>query len=628
MKEKKNKEINDNNQKVSITKLLLTIAMLLVVVLGGTFAWFSYQSRKTALVLTITGENDAVMTIKPYQINDTMIPVNNYISGVFSNIKLTNSSSDIVVAKIFYKINNIDQALINNGLKYTITTSDTEDGHYTVLDTGDFTQATDELVILEREVEPNTEIYYIVYLWLDNSVGDQTLVQNSSLDVELNGEIDDLTHTVYINYHVNNGSIATASNTNGTWTTTDSLVYLNSVLLTTNIDYGMGIGSDGLNNYNNSSYLNITRDAYTPPSGAEWKCLSGCTTANKTFGQDVTTYTSDDFCDASEEDCTVILGVNWEANTYTISYNACSGTGAPSSQTKTHGTALTLSSTTPTRTGYTFKGWSTAASCSAATSVNYAAGASYTTEAPDTLYAVWEPVSYTISYDACGGSEAPGSQTKTHGTALTLSSTTPTKMGYTFKGWSTAASCSAATSVNYASGASYTAEASDTLYAVWTAGTVYLFNGGSVNASITGGWVDALDAGFSFTNTSRGLIDTAVASAYLKVQTTGAYYNSKYQSSAIVTTNKIDFSNVKTLNFNIQEIGKGSVGVAISSSKKIDGYATAWDYTSASASSISGTKSLDVSGYDGSYYVYLYALAGATNPYPLLTLNKIWLVFE
>ena len=61
------------------------------------------------------------------------------------------------------------------------------------------------------------------------------------------------------------------------------------------------------------------------------------------------------------------------------------GSGAPASQTKTHGVTLTLSSTKPTRSGYTFKGWSTS---STATSASYSAGGSYTTNASATLYAV------------------------------------------------------------------------------------------------------------------------------------------------------------------------------------------------------------------------------------------------
>jgi len=152
--------------------------------------------------------------------------------------------------------------------------------------------------------------------------------------------------------------------------------------------------------------------------------------------------------------------------TYTVSYNANGGSGAPSSQTKTQGVTLTLLSTKPTRSGYTFQGWSTSSTASYA---SYYAGGSYTDDASATLYAVWKqntvtPTTYTISYNANGGSGAPSSQTKTHGVALTLSSVKPTRSGYTFLGWSTS---STATSAMYSAGGSYTANASATLYAVW-----------------------------------------------------------------------------------------------------------------------------------------------------------------
>ena len=74
------------------------------------------------------------------------------------------------------------------------------------------------------------------------------------------------------------------------------------------------------------------------------------------------------------------------------------------------------------------------------------------------------PVIYTVSYDANGGTGAPAAQTKTHGTALTLSSTKPTRTGYTFLGW---AASKTATSAQYQPGGSYTANAAVTLYAVW-----------------------------------------------------------------------------------------------------------------------------------------------------------------
>lgn len=73
--------------------------------------------------------------------------------------------------------------------------------------------------------------------------------------------------------------------------------------------------------------------------------------------------------------------------------------------------------------------------------------------------------SYTVSYNANGGSGAPSAQTKWHDTALTLSTTKPTRSGYTFSKWNTN---SAGTGTSYSSGGSYTANASATLYAVWT----------------------------------------------------------------------------------------------------------------------------------------------------------------
>lgn len=145
---------------------------------------------------------------------------------------------------------------------------------------------------------------------------------------------------------------------------------------------------------------------------------------------------------------------------YKITFNANGGSGAPGQQTKYYGKTLTLSTTKPTRTGYTFQGWGTSASGS----VVYASGGSYTANASDTLYAIWKANTYTVSYNANGGSGAPGNQTKTYGVALTLSSTKPTRTNYNFKGWGTSAG---STTVAYAAGASYTANAAITLYAIW-----------------------------------------------------------------------------------------------------------------------------------------------------------------
>lgn len=146
---------------------------------------------------------------------------------------------------------------------------------------------------------------------------------------------------------------------------------------------------------------------------------------------------------------------------YTVAYNANGGSGAPSKQTKTYGITLKLSSSKPTRTGYSFQGWGTT---STDTSVNYAAGAKYTANAGITLYAIWKANTYTVKFDANGGSGAPSNQTKTYGVNLTLSSTKPTRTNYNFLGWGTSAS---STTVAYAAGATYSSNAAITLYAIW-----------------------------------------------------------------------------------------------------------------------------------------------------------------
>lgn len=169
------------------------------------------------------------------------------------------------------------------------------------------------------------------------------------------------------------------------------------------------------------------------------------------------------------------LYAHWTPYTYTVSYNANGGTGAPGNQTKTHGVSLTLSSVKPTKDGYTFQGWSTTLNGS----VQYNPGSAYSGNANLTLYAVWNPVKYPIYFNANGGTGAPGTQYQTHFEYLTLSSVVPKKDGYTFKGWSTTLNGSVA----YQPGGQFGENRSVTLYAVWSESSYSVWldpNGGSI----------------------------------------------------------------------------------------------------------------------------------------------------
>ena len=83
---------------------------------------------------------------------------------------------------------------------------------------------------------------------------------------------------------------------------------------------------------------------------------------------------------------------------YTISYKANGGKGAPSSQTVLKGKSLTLSSKTPSRVGYNFKGWATSSGTS---TVSYKAGSAYKFTASKTLYAVWKVCSHSYKGGIC-----------------------------------------------------------------------------------------------------------------------------------------------------------------------------------------------------------------------------------
>lgn len=221
-------------------------------------------------------------------------------------------------------------------------------------------------------------------------------------------------------------------------------------------NYGMTAASGGVTH--TISAFNGTKRSSGSGSFTGTYSISGNASASKTVAVTFRNFNTDNGDSATKAINLSVTVPAWTS--YTVKYNANGGSGAPSSQTKWKDQALTLSSTKPTRTGYTFQGWATSASGSVA----YAAGGSYTANAAVTLYAVWKANTFTVSYNANGGTGAPASQTKSYGTALTLSSTKPTRTNYTFKGWGTSAS---ATTVSYAAGASYTANAAVTLYAVW-----------------------------------------------------------------------------------------------------------------------------------------------------------------
>ena len=158
------------------------------------------------------------------------------------------------------------------------------------------------------------------------------------------------------------------------------------------------------------------------------------------------------------------LFAQWTPIEYTLTYNANGGSGAPDAQTAEYLETLTIGSA-PTRQGYAFTGWNSAQDGSGD---SYAVGGSFLlTEATDTtLYAQWSPKKYKVLYDANGGTNTPFSEVDETGEEVTVTSVTPTRSGYSFTGWNSAANGSG---TNYAPGQTFTMPGENvTLYARWS----------------------------------------------------------------------------------------------------------------------------------------------------------------
>ena len=123
------------------------------------------------------------------------------------------------------------------------------------------------------------------------------------------------------------------------------------------------------------------------------------------------------------------LYARWTANTYKVTFDANGGTTDTTSKNVTYDSTYgTLP--TPTRTGYTFQGWYTAKS--SGTKITSDTKVSITTN--QTAYAQWKANTYTIAFDANGGTTSSTSKSVTYDSNYgTLP--TPTRTGYTFEGW-------------------------------------------------------------------------------------------------------------------------------------------------------------------------------------------------
>ena len=133
----------------------------------------------------------------------------------------------------------------------------------------------------------------------------------------------------------------------------------------------------------------------------------------------------------------VVYVTGYISNVITVNYNANGGSGAPASQDKYNTVDLTLSSTKPTRTNFTFISWNTKSDGSG---TSYQPGSKYTANESVTLYAIWKADDTT----------PPTCNLSANGSTITATATD--NKGIAYQGWSSSYSGNNSTSKDIAEG--------------------------------------------------------------------------------------------------------------------------------------------------------------------------------
>ena len=308
------------------------------------YAWYQSSSNQINISYTTTGK--AKVTAR------TVDKSNNYNESTkdFTINKYTITFNKGIADKIGGEVSNISKSCYAiSGQSCSITSPDIEKKGYTIIGWNTNKNATTSIWNINTSKSISSSATYYPIL----KANIYTITLNNQ------GATSSGTKKVYYQYN-------TTKTINGT-----TCYYYTNSSLTTCLSGGYNINKPSKTGYSFKGYYTSTNG-----SGTNYVNSSGTfiNNAYKTIG-DKTLY------------------ANWQANTYTITYNANGGSGAPSSQSYTYDpnndTVFYLSSTTPSRSGYTFLGWSLS---STATSASYSAGQRWGTHNANnyTLYAIWK----------------------------------------------------------------------------------------------------------------------------------------------------------------------------------------------------------------------------------------------
>ena len=243
---------------------------------------------------------------------------------------------------------------------------------------------------------------------------------------------------VNIKYNMNGGSLS--SNHGSKISSSGQNILLNDSNIVQTINHGEQTTEDGLFNYNNEDLINVQRVGYHVVEGAEWKTKDG-----KIFSQSKM-YSSSDFCDTSDSDCTIELFINWEPDVYEIYLDnqGANDSGTDKIYVKydtgwynaAEASDVLTQIIIPKKDGYLFKGYYTAKK--SGTQVINDSGTILNDKTTlfsndSILYAHWDLINYDIGYNLNGGSAKNPISYSVESDDITLKN--PSKTGYEFIGW-------------------------------------------------------------------------------------------------------------------------------------------------------------------------------------------------
>ncbi len=285
---------NVNEENKTTKKSILIIAFIIVVIISlGTYAWLSYASQKTAMVLTIGNINSIEVRLSPYQINATLAPKTQYTSGILTTVSAANNSTSAKKIELYYDIKSISSSLTSGDFKYKIIRTNDNAAY-----DGTFASATvGKKSILTQSVPAGTTYNYNVYLWIDGY--SNANAASGSFEGDLRANI--LSHTVtfdanggtspitskQVNYGEQYGSLPTPQKTGYTflgWNGKNMLSLSKSSFSGCTLNADNSLTSNINNSYYASIFANYLLDFFFENMGKTYTYSMSEPISDRSFG--------------------------------------------------------------------------------------------------------------------------------------------------------------------------------------------------------------------------------------------------------------------------------------------------------------------------------------------------------